>query len=527
MDMAGVCGKALLAAMILAVAGVTGCGGGGEGSTGGGAGPGSGALPPAVGASAPSLTLTPSAVAVDTYEGESASFTIKVAASDVIAQRINAAIVDPRGVISPQADIDLVSPREYRATLKTAATLAAGRHATTVDLRLCEDDPALCKAPLAGSPWKLPVTVTVRPQTKSALTPIPGVAAWGNANGNAAHTGFVPASFVTAAFNRRWSSQVVDNTLSPIAVDNGKVFATRRPRAGKFALLALDEDTGRILWTHEFDDSRKVGAGAPAAAAGKVYLTTTIASAAYLWAFDQTSGAVLSKTGLSLARSMDLAPTVDGDDVYTFSNDGLAKVVASAGKVAWSHPVLYSDEAWNPALQGDMAYVYSSGILYAVRTSDGTQAFRIADRFADRSNFDDAAVAVGAGKAFVVDYRLYAFDLETRTVGWVSQGPHGGLAIAGDNVYTTDGAKTLEVRAAGTGELRWSLDLSTENERYEDVLVTASHVFVSAQNRTLAVDLATRKVVWSMPFGGHLALSNRGVLYAAGWNGLLVAVNLR
>jgi hypothetical protein len=43
--------------------------------------------------------------------------------------------------------------------------------------------------------------------------------------------------------------------------------------------------------------------------------------------------------------------------------------------------------------------------------------------------------------------------------------------------------------------------------------VTDNLVFVSTATKTFAIDIGSRRDVWSTPRTGHLALSSNGVLY--------------
>jgi hypothetical protein len=65
-----------------------------------------------------------------------------------------------------------------------------------------------------------------------------------------------------------------------------------------------------------------------------------------------------------------------------------------------------------------------------------------------------------------------------------------------------------------------------EDSEFGVPLVTNNLAFVSSMKFTYAIDLSTRKVVWTYPLGGMLALSNRGVLYIQAYN-QLVAINLQ
>jgi hypothetical protein len=57
------------------------------------------------------------------------------------------------------------------------------------------------------------------------------------------------------------------------------------------------------------------------------------------------------------------------------------------------------------------------------------------------------------------------------------------------------------------------------------MIVTDSHVLISGQNNTYAVNLATHSTDWTYPASGALALSD-GVLYIAGTTGTVVAIDI-
>lgn len=533
MRLAGISCASLVAAALLGA-----CGGGGGGD-GGSAGNNNGGTP---GASAPAptppsnsagnwLTLAPSAISLSTYEGESATFSISAKSSRVVEKRFNVGIVDGRGIVSTQLEVTPVSQLEYTAQLRTSTSLAVGAYTTNLEVRLCEDDPLVCKSPLPGSPWLVPVNLTVRASTNlTALSAIPGVASWTTYQGNASHTGFVPASFNAAAFNRRWSAAVgLDGTLNDVAIDSGKVFTTRGSRFGEWALVALDENTGKEAWVVKMGTLHRVNA--PAAANGKVYVTSTGHQDTFFWVFDQSSGALLAKTAMNSQWETYMAPTVFGDSVYTNSGSygGLSRFTAN-GATTWFAGLPQYD-GWTPAVDDSLAYAYAAGALYALRTVDGSQAYSIANPFYQWHGYTGAPIVLGNRLGYAVDSgRLIAFDLATRTVAWSN--PNGAadqLALADGVVYSiAAGGTTLEARAAANGDPRWVVNLAeSQGERFRSVVVTRSHAFVSSDQRTLAVDLATRKVVWSTAIGGSLALSNRGVLYATGPNGRIMAINLR
>lgn len=532
MRLSGISCASLLVAVL-----VSACGGGGGGGGANGNGGTPGTTVPAPVPAPPAnptgdwLTLTPSTVSLSTYEGESATFSISAKSSRIVEKRFNVGIVDGRGIVSTQLDVTPVTQLEYSATLRTSASLAVGAYTTNLEVRLCEDDPLVCRSPLPGSPWLVPVSLTVRTATNlTALSTIPGVAGWSTYQGNASHTGFVPASFTATAFNRRWNAAVgLDGALNEVAIDNGKVFATRGSRFGAWALVALDEHSGKEAWVVDLGTLHRVNA--PAAANGKVYVTSTGHQDTFFWVFDQATGALLAKTSMSSQWETYMAPTVFGDSVYTNSGSygGLSRFSAG-GALTWFTGLPQYD-GWTPGVDETMAYAYANGALHALRTADGMPAYTIANPFYQWHGYTGAPIVLGNGLGFTVDSgRLIAFDLATRTVAW-SQAISASdqLALAGGVVYSiAANGTTLDARSAADGAPRWVVNLAdNQDDRFTSVLLTRSHAFVSSEQRTLAVDLTTRKVVWSTAIGGKLALSDRGVLYATGPNGRVMAINLR
>lgn len=142
------------------------------------------------------MTFTPAAFALTAYEGEAVSFSLKAKSSEPLEPNVNMAIVDPAGVMSTDLNLDSMSEFEYQVTLRTSSVLALGAHSTELQFRLCEDDARICKKPLPGSPWMIPVKVDVMSKVNlTPLTPLPNITNWSTYQGNASDTGYVPASF--------------------------------------------------------------------------------------------------------------------------------------------------------------------------------------------------------------------------------------------------------------------------------------------------------------------------------------------
>ncbi|GGY40381.1 outer membrane protein assembly factor BamB family protein [Pseudoduganella albidiflava] len=508
------------------------CGGGGGGG-GTSTTPTTPTTPPVVKPDQSWLTLTPSSVDVTTFVGEAATVSITAKSSKTFAKPVNIGIIDATGVFSTDVKITTLSDLEYRADLQTSTVLPVGVRTATLELRLCEDDPKVCKSPLSGSPWLIPVKVDVQPDTNpTPLSYLPNVANWGTYQGNASHTGYVPATFDASKFTRRWVLPVSNTSGEnvPVTHDNGRTFAVFSGRfAASSILVAVSEDTGKELWRMDFGAVHRVNP--PAAAHGKVYLATSGHGDTFFWVFDQETGKLLSKTSMDSQWERYLAPTVYGDAVYTNSGyyGGMTKFSTTTFEKAWFAGLPQYD-GWTPAVDASHAYTYVNGTLYALATADGSTAFTIADPDNQWSGYDGTTLALsGSGMAYAVNGgRLLGFDLAGRKIAWKANGTAVGMpAFAKDVVYVLNARGTVvEAHAAATGALQWTSE-SLGTGPYTQLVVTDNLVFVGSAERTVAIDLATQRKVWEYPFGGDLSISNRGVLYIAGQKGKVVAINLR
>lgn len=484
------------------------------------------------------LTLSVPSVSVTTYPGEAASFGFEAQLNKELASRVaNIGVFDPASItVVPTGQLTLAADGHYVFNLSTATTnaLPVGTYTSNLQLRLCQDDVRTCQQPLAGSPWTVPLTVNVKsPINLSALKAIDGLSSWTTYQGNAAHTGFVDASFDPAAFSRRWRLPSVSNyfnNYASTAIDGGRAFFVRHGSANRWELLAVSEDTGELAWKVDLGTLSHVNP--PAAANGRVYVTSTGHEDSYLWVYDQATGAQLKQLAMSSQWSKYSAPTVFGTDVYSINGyyGGIARYSETQGKFSWSVG-LTVEEGWTPATDGRFVYTYSTpdNILVALNTADGSRAYSVGPPYPYSTYFSASPVVLtDTQQAIVVAGNLMAFDLASHTRSWVLSTATSGVAAYGNGTIFAfgPGGRTLEAHAPATGNLLWtSSDLNGGN--FSEVIVTRNLAFVSSTTSTQAIDLNTHKVVWTYPQGGNLAISPRGVLYILNSVGVLAAVNLR
>jgi len=187
-------------------------------------------------------------------------------------------------------------------------------------------------------------------------------------------------------------------------------------------------------------------------------------------------------------------------------------------------------DSWTPAIDARYAYAYMSGQFIAVDVATGTDRWTVTDPENSWSGYTGAPVVLTDSLAFVANGgRVMAFDLAKHTRAWSVTGTVTGQPAFGNGtVYVLNANGTvLEARSPTDGKLQWTSE-SLGSGFYTRVIVTRNVAFVSSDTRTLAIDLATRKIVWNYPLGGDLSISANGVLYILGTTGgALAAVNLQ
>jgi len=528
-----------LVALAIATAGCGGGGGGGSGSTSGSTDIGS-SLGGTDSSTSAWLQLTPATVNLTTYERRGQSFSINVKSSKPIAQGINVGIVDPKGLIDTKVTVDWIGALEYRADLSISDKLAPGTYSGKLELRLCEDDPVSCAKPIEGSPWHIPLTVTVKASTNlTTLAELPSLGAWSSIGGNSRHTGYVPGQFDPTKFTQRWNHSFKPGAPTVGGArtlhQNGITFVF-----AECDLNAIDETTGKSLWSHHVPgESCPYSLPTPTLVGDKVIVAATeygtFGSRGFLRALDQATGALIYD--FKISGSVESLVSV-GDFVYINSRIGLgyersiSKFVGRTGEKLWSTVVEMESEI----LSADDQFLYAGTPLRRIPLSDGVfePASSAPLSFCAPSSKvvgPNGLVYMTCGKSVSAhDSVRNKWLWSVETSGFVP-----AISLAGTTLYALSGG-VLEARSVVDGGLLWSAKVNDYSPydvtRTNYVLATDNLVFASDSSNMKVVDIASHKVVWSFPHGGPMAISSRGVLYLSGVgsSGIgeeMVAINLQ
>lgn len=503
------------------------------------------------------VTLSPAALSGSFIAGDAFPFRLLTTATPQasVGININFQAYDPNSVLTSNV-LSVTSGGTLNLALSVTQSLAAGHYTGTVQLKICND--GTCATQLPGSPLLVPYDIEVAAAAVTGgltpLAPLSGVPPWEMFQGNAAHTGYVPVTLDPNVFATR-ALQVLNNSVSPVAVENGIVYVASPP-----TLYALREADLSVAWSYDFsslgivESNYPYSINVPSVNGGKVYITSSGQQQTFMFAFDAAAGQLLFQTPFGAQWEHYLAPTVDSgvvfDDGGTYG--GMYAFDATAGSELYFTQLQQFDE-WTPAVDATYAYAYIGGELAytpAQLNLINRQTGQVVASILDPSYVWDgysmfSAPVIGApGSVLAVNTgnptnnQLMDFDTVGQTIRWSNPGQYRGNPAYHAGVFYGWNAQPLqlEARAEADGTLLWSWSPpanTTIQGAQNDVLLTDNLVFVSTGTATYAIDLTTHQTVWTLGYGGRLALSNQGVLYlstqdpfntSAGW---LAAVNLQ
>lgn len=391
-----------------------------------------------------------------------------------------------------------------------------------------------------------------------ALLPALASADWDNYQGNPRRTGYVAEQFDASKFHRVWqwktprAATTSGARINPVTISGGLIAVTDDPYHDAGALYVLRERDGSLKWQHDFP------AGTPAINPptlnnGKVLVATSGHEQTQLFRFDARTGQLHWQAPFESQWGHYLAPLVTSGRVDL--NGGYAGGVYSFdGSTGAEHGFvgLPQVDMYTPASDGRHDYAYAGGRLNIIER--GTGAFTwVYDPAPTTTGYSYIGAPVVTPRRRVIalsgenfsgrassstggyyERELVSFDPQARTVEWRSQDQFitqpavaHGLVFAGSSSQMR-----LEALSEIDGVEQWSWRPEDGSTAFcRNVIATDSHVFVSTNVAVHAVDLKTRRSVWSLPVPGELALSGHGTLTinegCRESTGRLVAVRLK
>lgn len=441
----------------------------------------------------------------------------------------NGALLAPAVAVTPHAD------GSYTLAVNSAAA-TSGAYSGEFTIKLCSDPD--CATPQAVPSIKVPYAITVSaagsawPGDKpTPLAPWTDVADWSTFQGNAAHTGYVPVTLNPDQFALRWKIGSVNprnasttSALGTLVAANG-VFYTARDNK----LQARKELDGSLVWTYDLSSLAYPTVNPPAVDNGVVYMVAGQQQSAFMFGLDAATGSVVMKSAMPSQWGGYMAPVATGNAVYT-SGGGYGGLYAfgAGGDTLFKVPGQMGD-LWSPAVDANSVYVYGNNSLAIYDRKSGDLQGKIDDLVNPSYSFGPGGAPVLGSKGMVLaasysnatwsggSNALMKFNVEKGYIDWRVNGAYSVTPAYADGVVyaLNKSPMRLEVRAESDAALRWSWTppIAGETLWNGEPVVTKNMVFVSTDRNTYAIDLRTRKPVWSYPLAGRLALSRSGILY--------------
>jgi hypothetical protein len=518
---------------------------------GGGGGGGGTATPPVVTPPAPDVKILSGTVTRYAAQNSGVSFEVQIKPNFTPSGTFSVSASDKAGVIAPQVVVTPAQDGSYVLALDTAAGAPAGHYTGDITFKLCADQ--ACAASQAVPTVTVPFDLTVLAAGSAwpgdrltTLVPWADVPDWSTFQGNAAHTGSVPVEIKPEQILPRWKSAAITQATggysytypTTLTAAGGLFYA-----AGDNVLKARREHDGSVAWTYDVSGLKYPSVNPPAVANGVVYMAAGQQDSTYLFAFDAASGAVRFKTPMSSQWEHYLAPVALADAVYTNAGTyGGLYAFTSAGDKLFTGTTT-QQSMWSPAVDAKSVYVYD-GSLRLFDPKNGQVQASIKDPNYQNFIYEiDGAPVLGAdGSVFVANYskaylnggtmgnQLLKFNTAKGYLDWFIAGNYPATpAYAAGVVYAPNTSPyRIEARAEADGALQWSWTppQAADTGWASEPIVTRNLLFISTNKATYAIDLRTRKPVWSYPAAGRLALTRSGVLYIQNADAL-VAFNLK
>lgn len=465
---------------------------------------------------------------------------------------LTARAVDTAGFILPEVQVIAGDDGRYTLLLTSNPSVSPGLFSGAVTLNLCRD--TACTTPLEEPSVSVPFEVRVLGSNSewpgdhtTTLTAWEGVSDWAMFQGNASHTGFVPATVDPDAVTPRWRSAgyQVPSTWTPyranLATADGLFYAVTSNYMDGGVLYAKREHDGSEVWRRAFADP----ANPPAVKNGAVYLATGHQEYTQMFGLAANDGSVLFSAPMTSQWETYFAPTI-GPNGMVYANGGTYGGMYAFNPAGNQLFFVYQAQVsnWSPAVDANYAYSYTGGVLRVHDVLTGSLAREIVDpMYMEHVGEHLGSPVLGSdGSITVAHYSravlasstgnsLSNFRVSDGTIAWRSTGAYPTTpGYRAGVVYATNNMPfRLEARAESDGDLLWEWSPSTavgDTAFVSEVIVTNNLAFVSTDRATYAVDLETHRPVFSYPAAGKLALSANGVLYIQNAD-FLTALNLK
>lgn len=506
------------------------------------------------------MTVSPSSMSRLLLQGRQKRYALDLRITAQLPAQVYVLVTDTAGAFESTIPLQCSTAAvaiDCKAVVTVRSALPSGTTAGALELNICAD--AACNSRLANASLAYSFNV-VGSGTLSSLIRLPAAEDWGTMQGNAAHSGFMPATLDPSRFSLRWIWEAPNTSSNPMVsvftttpVSSARhqmlFVAANRSDGSASRLFGIRELDGATAWTINFPAFQYPG---PAAVSGdQVYAAVFNGDGGtelFFRAYDAATGNVrFSTTYVPNACQQGCAP---GHPVVAngvaYVNGGSPSLVGGPRPPVMAFNAVSGNLLWTGATggtAGQSVAVDANGI-YTYTPNSNTQS---GPGFA-ALNVGTGAITWGVGRPTTAppssgqvyyqgstpvldgsggalvrlntigfDGPLIRIDLATRAQVWES------TTTFFTNPAVTDGtifaaADKLYALASSSGAVLWSAPLPPLLDgvtAVDSVIATSNIIFVATAEDVFAIDRQTRALVWAFPVGGRIALSANGILYVS------------
>ncbi|ANH69057.1 PQQ-binding-like beta-propeller repeat protein [Mitsuaria sp. 7] len=388
--------------------------------------------------------------------------------------------------------------------------------------------------------YRLEIGTGVTPTLTTLPAAIPGQADWTSFGGTPARTGYVPVTLDASKFSARWARwlyKTADVRGEGLTLGLGRIAVPglRPDNATQTNASVLDLQDGKEVWSATLPavPSQVIAAGDRlfwSTPRGRVMVTAS------------TGGTVVGEHASLGITTADPGWTVAGDrllipvdpQVNNLTAIGSADLVTRWTTELSDRVANVNYRSWGPTADtaADRVYVDAGGVYRVLRLSDGAilaeaqVPTREDGTFTQMTTYqapvlpDDGVSAILLSHRDIlpgsaIGNRLTVVERASGAQRWYVEGQFMDLPVSAHGVVYASNqlTKAVEARRMTDGAVLWSWPMDAgDNYWQRQMVLTDSHLFVSTDKQTLALDLTTRQVAWRTPSGGSLGVTREGVL---------------
>jgi outer membrane protein assembly factor BamB len=370
-----------------------------------------------------------------------------------------------------------------------------------------------------GTDYKIEITSTTNSSyyddsdSYFSITSETSIYDWPMFHYDTANTGYSPDTNVPAQVEEVWR-YYCGGGYSP-AIADGVVYFGAANMAGD-DVIALDEETGLLIWSYNFGGSAYVSATAPAVDNGSVYVTgaSDSNSNGTVYSFEAATGYLNWSYSIGDYIFKSSPKPVDGKVYFGTSDNKVYCLNANDGSLVWNYGTASSVSS-TPAVVNGILYIGSNDQkIYALNANTGNLIWSYDTGNDGYGGSIQNAPAVANGKVYFRSGNdfTYCLNANNGSVIWKTEtsGGQSSVAIAYGNVYIADYEGTIYCLDVENGSIVWSYDAEINIASSPVVANNVLYIVVGGDYGAdlIALNASNGAFIWTIDIGNRSFISS-------------------